>query len=199
MSDRQSLPAAATFDYYTNWSFIAFAVVMTAAYSRLAFASVRSILRPHAASAVVSSSTLLPPEIVVGVLVNSLMVGIGGQLLVTYGRIPEMDPESTIQSTRCVDVARQHMHTHVLPMWLSVISVLILPSLIQRQSYSSYIAAIVPVGMASIWIATPTKRERLRGVAKVQRLYGRLPLRTTALTVPLLAVVAICICRWRVR
>jgi hypothetical protein len=127
------------------------------------------------------------------------MVGIGGQLLVTYGRIPEMDPESTIQSTRCVDVARQHMHTHVLPMWLSIVSVLILPSLIRHQPYSSYVATVVPVGMAAIWLATPTKRERLRGLAKMRRLYGSVPLRTTALATPLLAMAAICICRWRMR
>lgn len=182
--------------YYTNWSFVLFAVVMVAAYLRLSVAGVCSLLGARLPRAL---RWMPPPELVVGALANAVAVGIGGQLIVTYGK-PPMPNGALVPFEQCARVARRHMYSHVTPMWIAAFSLLALPSVLLHERFSAALSALVPVTLGALWLVLPATRERLVLGRKIRRVYGRtVPLPAVVFGAPLVIFATIAACKWRSR
>lgn len=183
--------------YYTNWSFVLFAVVMVVAYLRMSAAGVCSLLGARLPRVL---RWMPPPEIVVGTMANTVAVGIGGQLIVTYGK-PRVPDGTLVPLDQCASVARRHMYSHVTPLWIAAFSLLALPSvLLHERRFSAALSALVPVTLGTLWLVIPTTRDRLVLGRKIRRVYGSMvSMPAVALGALLVIFATIAACKWRSR
>lgn len=185
------------FDYYTVWSFVLFAVVLGAAYIRLA---IRGAVKhcTHLAWPDRVADILPPSFLLVGAIVNSILVGVGGQLLVAFGPKHGFRGNRLLPARRCAMAAKSHTKLHVIPLWVSLVSLAFLPQLLGGAPFRATGAAAVVVALWGVWFITPSGDGAVL-MDKVTSVYGSMPWPAVFAGIPVLMGIVVMACVWRSR